>query len=497
LAQVQVFRVMFAIHHEVASRDNADEDIAAPAASHPTGSCVHEKAAGPAASRPTESCFDEKFAAPPTPDPTDDLVRPNKCLDEVASESSKHLLGFSFIDMKAADEDGISRSSLQTFISNQPGWLARFGAPNALDLFRRMDRNRDGIVSVAEFDQWIERFARATQPDAATCRFCPRATFVPEHVPSNLRRKPFAQSDVVCCLMCESSQGTAGHDMYCTGVASAPAGCIFEKQNARSTGAKLVPCDLHVGQQVESRSELRFGRGQVVNKGCLGVVMQLDDGVLVDWDTEGLRGKYCRTPTYEIAVAAKQLNEGVKEEAEPVRSWVLSVRYHGEYDDRVYREHHNYFDDAYLFGGPAHWPDQVAGAIRCRFNPNHSSPQRCAANCLGRQAECSKFILADNGEPARECCAASAWRWFVQHDGGYVLQVVEKGGVSPEQELHQQILEDLCLQGLPIVTRSLHLHGPLKFEYAQSKDASLVTSTASFNSAMLKGLLRSKGVHIP
>merc|ERR1711871_1165803 len=105
--------------------------------------------------------------------------------------AAKDFQSFSFDAIKAGDETDISRASLQKFISEQPKWLVRFGVPDADDLFRRMDRNRDAAISSDEFGAWLQRYAEAARADGPICKCCPRVT---------------GGADF-CCLMCSSSAG--------------------------------------------------------------------------------------------------------------------------------------------------------------------------------------------------------------------------------------------------------------------------------------------------
>ena len=421
-----------------------------------------------------------------TTTPTSTTVETLANLSSLSLDS--HMLprepSFEFDTIKDPDKDVISRTDLRSFISEQPQWLRRFGTPDADDLFRRIGRKHNGTISKAEFGQWVEFFPRAAQPaglSMCTSFGCQRVS---------------AKDDDACCLMCQTSHGTAGHDMCCTGVARAPAGCIFEKERSRDTGAKLVDCSLRVGQQVVSLDEMRFGGGKIVEQGDTGVVVERDDGIIIDWDADGLRGKHCRTFSYLIR-AAQEHDPALSEEPGPAPQWVLSVKYHGEYDDRKYREQHDYFDDAYLFGGASTWPELITQAVQGHFNPNTKAQLRCSSDCLGRETQCTQFRLCSSGAPAAACCAVSRWRWHVR-EKGHVLRVIEECGESPEQEVHQEVLEDLVAEGHHIEVRTVHLRGPVEFVYQQSKNFMGGGSTCRFkwNTTMLKGLFERCGVPV-
>ena len=79
-----------------------------------------------------------------------------------------------------------------------------------------------------------------------------------------------------------------------------------------------------------------------------------------------------------------------------------------------------------------------------------------------------------------------------------MLRVIEECGESPEQEVHQEVLEDLVAEGHHIEVRTVHLRGPVEFVYQQSKNFMGGGSTCRFkwNTTMLKGLFERCGVPV-
>lgn len=350
---------------------------------------------------------------------------------------------FSLDAIGTTSGDGFSIDELSAYITKYPGWLCRFGVPDAKDLFRRMDLNRDGTCSEEEFNQWADRYARALSLDAPLCEFCQR---------------PAAEKH--CCTMCETSKGHAGHDMHCTGVAVAPTGYIWEKNRARDHGAQLERCNLKVGDRVEATMELRFK--VVVPRGGLGTVFQLDDGILCRFD-----GHESFPPARVKTLHVRKVTESSEAESPhaepgPESPWVLSVKYHGEWGERRQREISGQWDDAYCFGGPHTWPQMFDRSLPGSYNPNEHAQEDCGQNCLGRADRCGKHRLVE-GKPGKECCRKSAWRWHLERHRR-MLQVVEDCSLAAEQTEDLEMVKDICKTAGIIEIRSVQ-PPPLRWSY--------------------------------